>query len=116
MSKPKLNDPDVEITTTTIGESITINKTIPSKQFKDIFVTDTAVREIYPTLEQVKKEWEELGYEWKEDEFYITLRPSNSGCWLSITKKRKNYLMSGTHISFEIHQLLTKTFRALGWI
>ena len=31
MNKPKLNQPD--------GESITINKTIPSKQFEDIFVT-----------------------------------------------------------------------------
>ena len=33
MNKPKLNQPD--------GESITINKTIPSKQFEDIFVIDT---------------------------------------------------------------------------
>lgn len=34
MNKPKLNQPDN-------GESITINKTIPSKQFEDIFVIGT---------------------------------------------------------------------------
>lgn len=66
-----------------------------------------------PTLEEVKKEWEKLGYEWEEDEFYITLKPLNSGCWLSIAKKRQNYLSSNGCISFEIHDLITKTIKAL---
>ena len=49
MNKPKLNEPDVEVTTTTFnsttGESITINETIPSQQFKDIFVTGMKVED-----------------------------------------------------------------------
>lgn len=49
MNKPKLNEPDVEATITTFnsttGENITINKTIPSQQFKDIFVTGMSVED-----------------------------------------------------------------------
>lgn len=57
--KPKLNQPDVKTTTTFTGESITINMTIPTKQFKDIFVTGTSVidQQSNPTLSECIKEW-----------------------------------------------------------
>ena len=116
MSKPKLNEPDVEITTTTIGESITINHTIPSKQFEDIFVTSTTIGEIYPTLEEVKKEWEEKGYSWIETKDEILLISNKKQIF--IDKRDKMYSCSGwstNFITFQEHQLLTKTFKALGW-
>lgn len=127
MNKPKLNQPDVEITTTTTGESITINKTIPSKQFKDIFVTDTPIERYNPTLEEVKQEWEELGYEWRIPKEYphmiYLVDDDDEPHWvltIKINTQSKKYWkrwgnMDCGSFSFQEHQLLTKTFRALGW-
>lgn len=81
-----------------------------------------------PTLEQVKKEWEELGYEWHEINLYIRLI-QNKIEWQGYTKEI--YIDKGTktyccfneetgdgylYIEPLEHQLLTKTFKALGWI
>lgn len=120
MIKPKLNQPDVEITTTTFGESITINQTIPSKQFNDIFVTGTIVEEYIPTLKDVKKEWEDKGWGWSVcgNEIYIG-KDKKSIC-INITNKTISYNCESLwenqywlELSFQECQLLTKTIKAL---
>lgn len=74
-----------------------------------------------PTLEEVKKEWEELGYEWKEIGRVIYLRNKEIDCEITIWVKGKIYACTlykqvmSQMINFCEHQLLTKTFRALGW-
>lgn len=80
------------------------------------------------TLEEVKKEWEELGYEWREINLYIRLI-QNKIEWQGYTKEI--YIDKGTktyccfneeteddylYIEPLEHQLLTKTFKALRWM
>lgn len=81
------------------------------------------------TLEEVIKEWEELGYKWKEDEIFITLIKQKYHKSIKIHKKLKDYKCYdlfrtptllhtnniALYIHFQEHLLLTKTFRALGW-
>jgi hypothetical protein len=74
-----------------------------------------------PTLEDVKKEWEELGYElnrherrelifkFKEDGTIFTMWNFNS------IRYSKYWRGKPANISLQEHQLLTKTFKALGW-
>lgn len=116
ISKPKLNQPDVEITTTTIGESITINKTIPSKQFKDIFVTGTSIEKYAPNLEEVKKEWEDNGFEiisCSKERFEIYKNWIEKGMHTSAKVVIDKYLYIVGEFSNKYIQLLTKTFRAM---
>lgn len=79
-----------------------------------------------PTLEEVKKEWEELGYTWEENEIYIHITKRDKLLCVTknicLTKQDKEYCCydededySCLNINFKEHQLLTKTFRALGW-
>lgn len=79
-----------------------------------------------PTLEEVKKEWEELGYKWKENEIYIHITKRDKLLCVDkdicITKQDKEYCCydededySCLSITSKEHNLLTKTFRALGW-
>lgn len=121
-SKPKLNQPDVESTITSpIGESLNINFTIPSKQFEQVFEKDTNIEKRNLTLEAVKKEWEELGYVWKETNKWILLDNNIEEKTIRIYKSFKLYHVKALGenyfeiVSFALHQLLTKTFKALGW-
>ena len=81
-----------------------------------------------PTLEEVKKEWEELGYEWRTPidyphMIYLVDNDDDELKWvLSIkinTQSKKYWKIWGDEVfasfTFEEHNLLTKTFRALGW-
>lgn len=131
-SKPKLNQPDVESTITSpIGESLNINFTIPSKQFEQFFEKDTNIEKRNITLEEVKKEWEELGWYWHY--FYNENGIANKYRITKYVPSRKRdgsgdyqleiYLCNNTktfNINFNMdmqeHQLLTKTFKALGWL
>ena len=80
-----------------------------------------------PTLEEVKKEWEELGYEWRipkeyphmiwlvndDEEERLVLR-------IKINTQSKTYWKlwgdgGFDKLTFQEHQLLTKTMKALGW-
>ncbi len=130
-NKPKLNQPDVESTTTSpIGESLNINFTIPSKQFEQVFEKDTNIEKRNLTLEEVQKEWEELGWYWHY--FYNENGIANKYRITKYVPSRKRdgsgdyqleiYLCNNTktfNINFNMdmqeHQLLTKTFKALGW-
>lgn len=128
--KNKLNDPDVEITTTYNNsdkpETITINTTIPSKLFKDIYLP-IAPNQPKPTIEQIKKEWEDLGYKWiipKEYPHMIYLiNDDDDQKWvltIKINHQSKRYWklwgdMQFESFTFQEHQLLTKTFIALDW-
>lgn len=130
-SKPKLNQPDVESTITSpIGESLNINYTIPSKQFEQVFEKDTNIEKRNLTLEAVKKEWEELGWYWHY--FYNENGIANKYRITKYVPSRKRdgsgdyqleiYLCNNTktfninfHMDMQEYQLLTKTFKALGW-
>lgn len=65
-------------------------------------------------LEEVKKEWEAKDYIWIETEFDIKLIAKNPTHYLKIRIFKNSKTYQGI-INFEEHQLLTKTFRALGW-
>ena len=67
-----------------------------------------------PTLEEVKKEWEKLGYKWKEEGREITLEHKERSREIYIDKIDKAYY-SGYFLIFQELNLLTKTFKALGW-
>lgn len=69
--------------------------------------------EYKPTLEEVKKEWEELEWKWEEDVEIIRLRQYFS-YEIFINKEDMTY-KSNISLNIIEHQLLTKTFRALGW-
>lgn len=122
MNKPKLNQPDVEQSTTLEpNTSITLGAygTPKSKYFEN----PTSQIPTDLTIEEVKKEWEKLGY-------IVTTYIDGKYDWMSleelcgdkiiidlILKSYHKYDNDGEsqHISLQEHQLLTKTFRALGW-
>ncbi len=74
-----------------------------------------------PTLEEVKKEWEECGYVWKETGKEILLDNNIEEKGIRIYKSFKLYHVKALgenyfeNVSFALHKLLTKTFKALGW-
>ncbi len=126
-SKPKLNTPDVEPSTTLEpNTSITIGAygTPKSKYFEN----PTSQIPTDPTIEEVKKEWENDGYTWEEDERFITIYKEhpldeNIVKEILINKCTKNYecydAADYDNISLPLtlqeHIRLTKTFRAKGW-
>ena len=67
-----------------------------------------------PTIEEVKKEWEKLGYEFELYSNKIELINSSKNNEIIIWFN-PNYYDCGNSISLKEHQLLTKTFKALGW-
>ena len=75
-----------------------------------------------PTLEEVKKEWEECGYVWKETNKWILLDNNIEEKTIRIYKSFKLYHVKALGenyfeiVSFALHQLLTKTMKALGWL
>lgn len=78
-------------------------------------------------LDNLKKEWKELGYEWKIPEAYphmiYLVDDDDEPCWvltIKINTQSKRYwkLWGDTNFesfTFQEHQLLTKTFKMLGW-
>lgn len=74
-----------------------------------------------PTLDEVKKEWKELGYVWTEGVMYIHLiRLEKDICISKMDKEYEcydadDYDNQSLTLTFKEHQLLTKTFKALGW-
>lgn len=116
-SKPKLNQPDVESTITSpIGESLNINFTIPSKQFEQVFEKDTNIEKRNVTLEEVKKEWNNIGWDYKTiDEYVLLINKKDKEKRIIINDILKRYFVAKGYITFQEHQLLTKTFKALGW-
>ena len=72
-----------------------------------------------PTLEEIIKEWENDGWYWEEDSLSISLTKSSRTITIYKDSKeydctRHNMWKVGT-LSIKQHQLLTKTFKALGW-
>ena len=79
-----------------------------------------------PTEEEIIKEWEKLGYKWVENEIYIHITKKDKLLCvvkdICITKQDKEYCCydededySCLFITSKEHQLLTKTFKMLGW-
>lgn len=77
-------------------------------------------------LEEVKKEWEDAGYKWLEDEYKIELifmfYTLDYAKNIYIDKINKNYCCfeeatgeGYESITLKEHIRLTKTFKALGW-
>lgn len=97
-------------------------------------------KELKPKLEQVKKEWEELGYTWKkvgdyhdgtEYTKYIIEKKLTYSCRINLYCQNKtystyryfettregypDYKIYEFDLTIEEHQLLNKTLKALGW-
>lgn len=101
--KNKLNQPDVEVTTTTTEYNINFSelKAYVDKKFNE------------PTIEEVKKEWEELGYVCEEGASHLVLRYKGTNNMIHIWEDR-TYRVDDW-LTFQEHNLLTKTFKVLGW-
>lgn len=75
-----------------------------------------------PTLEEVIKTWEVLGYVWSEYSSVIHLCYETSFITETIIINKEDYSYyrlvndSLDPIDLKEHKLLTKTFKALGWI
>ena len=72
-----------------------------------------------PTLEEVKKEWEELGYDLtRHERLFLEFEKGDTYIMLynyeTVKYEKYSYAYS-QKITLKEHQLLTKTFRALGW-
>lgn len=83
----------------------------------DIF--ELTYAQVY-TLEEIKKEWEELGYEWEKREHIILIYNRKIDKMIGINTMICSYGSYNSDgessiITFQEHQLLTKTFKALGW-
>ena len=136
MNKPKLNQPDVELTTTFNGmdipESLNVNVTIPSDMLKDFInqqsileeynVTPEILREVLLTgqmfrnqltFDECIKELEDKGFIIENDEFYMFLHHEQYSINMVIDKKEIKYHTYFGYISLELNELLTKTLRAL---
>ena len=86
-----------------------------------------AIDLLYSTLEKVKKEWKDDGWEWTENKIYIHItKRIKSLCVtkdICISKQDKNYCCydeddedySCLSLTLEEHIRLTKTFIALKW-
>ena len=77
-------------------------------------------KELKIELEEVKKEWEEVNCEWMETDRHIFIHSKESFDGVTfptialLYKNSKTYT-SQYHINIEIHKLLNKTLKALGW-
>lgn len=79
-----------------------------------------------PTLEEVKKEWEKLGYKWFENNGIIVLKQqiqfTNKFVIITLNSDKKAYWKNVDDnfnfipFMFQEHQLLTKTMKALRWL
>lgn len=112
MNKPKLNQPDVEQTTTFNNEidNIPFGKTYSIEEYRELIRT----RPAYPTLEEVKQEWEDDNYMWKENLEFIHIINNETWATFVINKIKKEYFVPTGTIPLKIHNRLTKTFIALG--
>lgn len=70
--------------------------------------------ELLEVKDEIKKEWEKLGYKWKEEGREITLEHKERSREIYIDKIDKAYY-SGYFLIFQELNLLTKTFKALNW-
>lgn len=73
-----------------------------------------------PTEEEIKKEWEALGYKWKKREHLILLYERKKDKMICINTMIYGYSCGNSDdisliLTFQEHQLLTKTFKLLGW-
>lgn len=140
MNKPKLNQPDVEATTTNpiIDQQAIVdfkrnNVELNFREYGHIKIEPdvityngniyTAIDSLNPTLEQVQKEWENEGFEiisFKKEKIEIYKQ------WIERIKHcshhrsvkiciEKDFFYIAGHFSNKYTQLLTKTFKALGW-
>ena len=78
-------------------------------------------KEKVPTLEEVIKEWEKLGFVWNSTSKAIFIKkPKKRTIAISLLDKSyESYFYrdyEARTLSFKEHQLLTKTFKALGWL
>lgn len=67
-----------------------------------------------PTLEEVKKEWESLSYILEETEHFLYIKEANGNIVGIFTKLIESFF-TNLFINSECLNLITKTFRALGW-
>ena len=73
-----------------------------------------------PTIEQIKKEWEDLNCEWLETDKHIFIHSKESSDGVIFPTVALLYKENKTYVSnyiFDIktHKLLTETMKSLGW-
>ena len=109
------------LTTTAKLLYINDNKKIPDSITESTELLQELVNQTKPqTLGEIKQEWEASGWNWEEDDLSISLTKSSRV--ITIYKHNKIYdctrhnMCKVGALSIQEHQLLTKTFRALGWI
>ena len=132
----KLNQPDVETTTTNslIDQQAIVdfkrnNTELYPYKYGEIKIEPNvityngkiyiAIDSLNPTFEEVKKEWEEKGFEVENNDKSISFRNTKLNTDIYIDKVSKDIQICVCHynyaqtISFDLHNLLTKTIRAL---
>lgn len=70
-------------------------------------------------LEEIKKEWEALGYDWLENDKAIHIEDFHTFIVLNKvnqTYKVRNFYDGSAFVSMQLHKMLTKTFKVLGWL
>lgn len=127
MNKPKLNQLDVEKLTSQELQNLIDEYCLTPQNIREILVVGQMFRKS-TTIEDVKKEWEDDGYTWEEDEIFITIYredplDDNVVKEILINKSRKTYECydasdyeeTSLSLTLEEHIRLTKTFIAKGW-
>lgn len=85
------------------------------KDFKNVETLQELIdQQTTPTLEEVKKEWEELGYTFFEDDTHIKLYYCGGQVYI-FDKKEKGIIVFPFITPFRTLNLLSKTLKALGW-
>ena len=110
-SKPKLNQPDVE-TTTTIP-NITIEKEKNLELAKQLGIDLTSLTPQPSKLEQCIKEWEDRNFIVENDKLYIFLNHMQHNLSIVIVKNEIKYHVFYGYISLELNELLTQTLKTL---
>ena len=68
-----------------------------------------------PTIEEIKKEWEDAGYEFGVDEDNDAWVHAGGIPQISFYTYNKSIVCRLMDIPFEIYDLMTRTVQALGW-
>ena len=117
-NKPKLNQPDVEITTTTVYSDLATKITNPYIEPNDVGVTNIHIYIHNYALTEVKKEWEEKGFIFSYFRCDNTIKIYNNLVVILISYDNQSILISDVNsyarscdIPFDLIPLISKTLK-----
>ena len=118
MNKPKLNQPDVEITTTTVYSDLATKITHPYIEPDDVSFTHIHISRPISALTEVKKEWEEKGFIFSDFIRENTIKVYNNLVVILISYDNQSILISDVDsyarscdIPFDLIPLISKTLK-----